>query len=116
MAASQSPRSPFDGLPPFNRAGIRKAICASLKTIVNSLCAFCESVETGSKLKLPSAETLELFRMQIDLFRPLSSRQQDAKPIAIIRNMDHDWKKVAEPKSILTTRLHKLNWFSTRAL
>src|SRR5207302_2547962 len=88
------PRSPLDRLPPPNHRRVGEIIRNNLKHAISALSAFAESIENGRKPKWPSKATLALFTAQLEAFRPISARRKDAKPIELIREMDHRWIKL----------------------
>jgi hypothetical protein len=86
--------SPFSDLPPPNHARVGEIIRNNLKDVISALSAFSQSVQHGRKPEWPSNATLALFTAQLEAFRSISTRREDAKPIQLIREIDHRWIKL----------------------
>jgi hypothetical protein len=85
------PRDPFDSLPPPNRKKFVLALKKHLTPPLESLKRFSDSISRGSYPDWPSNAELSLFARQIETFRLISNRSSDAKPIEVIRDIDHRW-------------------------
>ncbi len=107
--------SSFDALPPPNPTFVRQTIRKHLKGVVRSFSAFSDSVQTGRKPDWPSSATLELFTAELAAFRLVSNRRKDARPIELVREIDHTWKGL-HLKSTLTRVVSALNDYSGKSL
>lgn len=85
------PRDPFDALPPPNRKKFRLALQTHLRTTLQSLKKFSDSVHAGRYPEWPGNFEFSLFMRQIETFRLISNRGPSAAPIQLIRDMDHRW-------------------------
>lgn len=92
--------SSLDALPPPNRTRFRKIIRNKLKDVIRSLSAFSASVRAGRKPDWSSSATLELFTAQLAAFRLISNRRTDARPIELVRDMDHQWTGLRLEKTL----------------
>jgi hypothetical protein len=85
------PRNPFEVLPPPNRKKFGVALKKHLTPALQSLKRFSDSISRGSYPDWPSNAELSSFTKQIETFRLISNRSSDARPIEVIRDMDHRW-------------------------
>lgn len=107
--------SPFDALPPPNPKFFRQTIRERLKDVVRSFSAFAVSVKAGRKPDWPPSATLELFTAQLAAFRQISNRRKGARPIELVREIDHRWKGL-RLKITLNRVVSALNDYSGKSL
>jgi hypothetical protein len=88
------PRDPFDALPPPDRKKFRLALQTHLRTTLQSLKKFSDSVRAGRYPDWPTKEELSLFMRQVEAFRLISGRSTSARPIEVLREMNHRWPRL----------------------
>jgi hypothetical protein len=91
---SPTPRDPFDALPPADRKKFVAALRNHVNTAVASLSAFSRSIQSGGDPEWPPQTALSLFMKQIEAFRLISTRSPNARPIHLIRELDHRYPRM----------------------
>jgi hypothetical protein len=88
------PKDPFDALPRPDSKKFRLGLHAHLRTALCALNKFSDSVRAGRYPDWPNKNELALFTRQVEAFRLISNRSASARPIEVIRDMDHRWPKL----------------------
>ena len=88
------PKSPLDYFPSPNPTVFRQKIKRNLAKALRSLDKFSDSIRDGQAPAWPPEATYELFMAQLDAFRCISKRKENAPPIQLMREIDHTWHKL----------------------
>ena len=88
------PKTSFDSLPPPDPAAFRRAIKRNLAKALRSLAKFSDSVRDGRTSDWPPQATYTLFMEQLEAFRLISKRKENAPAIQLMREIDRVWHKL----------------------
>jgi hypothetical protein len=89
------PKSPLDDFPPPNPKLFRRKIERNLEEALRSLDKFSDSIRDRKAPAWPREATYELFMAQLDAFRCISKRKENAPPIQVMREIDRTWHKLS---------------------
>ena len=88
------PKSFLDDLPLPNPKLFRQKIKRNLENALRSLDKFSDSIRDSQAPAWPPEATYELFMAQLDAFRCISKRKENAPPIQLMREIDRTWHKL----------------------
>ena len=88
------PKSPFDALPPANPKAFSQTIQRNLTEALRSLDKLSDSIRDRRAPAWPPEATYELFMAQLDAFRCISKRKENAPAIQLMREIDRSWHKL----------------------
>ncbi len=88
------PKRFLEDLPLPNPKFLRQNIKSNLEEALGSLDKFSDSIRDRQAPAWPPEATYELFMAQLDAFRCISKRKENAPPIQLMREIDHTWHKL----------------------
>jgi hypothetical protein len=88
------PKRFLDDLPLPNPKLLRQKIKSNLEEALGSLDKFSDSIRDWRAPAWPPEATYELFMAQLDAFRCISKRSENASAIQLMREIDRTWHKL----------------------
>ncbi len=87
-------KSPLDDVLSRDLEALKEEIKRNLTTALRSLDKFSDSNRDGQAPAWPPEARYDLFMEQLDAFRCISKRKENAPPIQLMREIDHTWHKL----------------------